>query len=68
MKIRDPDKKARKPLNDGVLTSRSSPSRTSTGRRDHIIVATTTTAVLLEPRTQQGRPTTNSCCWKWVIS
>ena len=57
MKIKDPDKKARKPLNDGVLTF---PFFTieNVDRVDetHIIVGNDNNLpFLLEPRSQQGR-------------
>ena len=57
MKIKDPDKKARKPLNDGVLTLPVLHHRERRPRRRHAHHRRQRQqpAVLLEPRPEQGR-------------
>ena len=66
MKIRDPDKKAKKPLNDGVLTF---PFFTieNVDRVDdtHIIVGNDNNLPFSSAAIPTRPTTTSSCCWKW---
>ena len=70
MKIRDPNKKAKKPLNDGALDLPVLHHRERRQGRRRPTSSSATTTTCRSPRAASPtRPTTtSSCCWKSRIS
>ena len=65
MNIQDPNRVAKKPLNAGMFTFRSSPSRTWTWWMPAISWSATTTICRSAPAVTPTVPTTTSwCCWR----